>query len=143
MSELTDYAREELKRAGFFDDGSDYGGMLGPSVMLLVEEFAKEEHSGGSAMMAMSLFEKVARFEPLTPLTGNDDEWTEVAEGIWQNRRCPHVFKGADQRAYDLDAVIFRQPNGVCFTSSNSRRFIEFPYTPKREYVDVPAEASP
>jgi len=107
-------------------------------VMKMIEQFSEEGHSGFSASMAISMFERLARFEPLSPLTGKPDEWNEVAEGQWQNRRCSHVFKDADGRAYDMDGRIFREPDGSCFTNSNSRVYIDFPYTPKREYIDVP-----
>jgi hypothetical protein len=135
---IIEFARSELQRAGMFDKDSDYGGMLGDAVIKMLEQFAEEGHSGMSASMAISLFERLARFEPLTPLTGDDDEWTEVVEGQWQNRRCSHVFKDADGRAYDSNGRVFREPDGICFTSRDSRVYIEFPYTPKVEYVDVP-----
>lgn len=135
---LQTFAKDELSRIGAFDKDSMYGGMLGDAVMKMIDVFAEEGHSGYSANMAISLFERVARFEPLTPLTGDDDEWNEVGEGEYQNRRCSHVFKGADGRAYDIDGKVFREPSGACFTSSESRVYVTFPYTPKREYVDVP-----
>jgi hypothetical protein len=90
--------------------------------------------------MAISLFEKVARFEPLTPLTGDDDEWMEVGDGMFQNIRCSHVFKNKDG-AYDIDGRIFREPNGSCYTNGKSRVPVTFPYTPSREYVDVEERA--
>lgn len=132
------FAKDELTRAGLFDADRDYGGMLGDAVMKMVKVFADEGHSGFSAGMAISLFEKVARFQPLTPLTGEDDEWMEYIEGHWQNKRCPHVFKDSTG-AYDGEGRIFREPDGACFTSRDSRIPITFPYTPTREYVDVPA----
>jgi hypothetical protein len=139
MSNLVSHAETELRLAGFFDKDSMYGGMLGNAVLQMVKLFADEGHSGMSANLAVSAFERVARFEPLTPLTGADDEWTEVGDGVWQNKRCSHVFKGEDGRAYDIDGKIFREPDGGCFTNSDSRVYVTFPYTPKREYVDVPA----
>jgi hypothetical protein len=137
-SNLVLHAERELKIAGLFDEDSDYGGMLGEAVMNMVRTFSGEGHSGFSAGMAIAAFQKVASFEPLTPLTGDDDEWTEVAEGTWQNQRCSHVFKEADGRAYDIDGRIFREPDGACFTNRESRVFVNFPYIPTREYVDVP-----
>jgi hypothetical protein len=139
MSNLESHAEHELRLAGFFDKDSMYGGMLGEAVLKMVKLFADEGHSGYSANAAIGLFERVAKFEPLTPLTGEDDEWVEVSEGQWQNKRCGHVFKDADGRAYDIDGKIFREPDGSCFTSRDSRVYVTFPYTPKREYVDVPA----
>lgn len=139
MSNLINYAYLELKRAGLFDKDSDYAGELGNAVMKLMKVFAEEGHSGFSAGMAISIFERLARFEPLTPLTGEDDEWMEVGPGEFQNKRCSHVFKSEERGAYDIDGKIFREPSGVCFTSSDSRVPVTFPYAPKREYVDVPA----
>lgn len=141
MSNLVAHAKDELERAGLFREDSDYGGMLGDAVLKMVQQFADEGHSGFSAGMAVSLFERLARFEPLTPLTGADDEWTECEElndkPMYQNKRCPHVFKEGDH-AYDIEGRIFREPNGVCFTSNDSRVPVTFPYTPSREYIDVP-----
>src|SRR5574343_1025542 len=105
------HAEKELQIAGLFDKDSDYGGMLGPAIMKMVREFSAEGHSGYSASLALKIFEKVASFEPLTPLTGADDEWHEIGDGEWQNVRCSHVFKGADGRAYDIQGRIFREPN--------------------------------
>lgn len=142
MGNLSDYARSEMQRAGLFDEDSDYGGMLGEAVLKMIGVFEDEGHSGASASMAISIFERVARFEPLTPLTGADDEWREVSPGGSQNVRCSHVFKdGRDGPAYDIEGCIFREPNGVCFTSAESRVPVTFPYIPKREYIDVPANS--
>lgn len=139
MSNLEAYAKSEMERAGLFDKNSDYGGMLGEAVMKMIKVFADEGHSGFSASMAISIFEKVARFEPLTPLTGEHGEWMEVGDGCFQNVRCSHVFKDADGKAYDIQGKVFREPSGSCFASRDSRVYVTFPYTPKIEYVDVPA----
>lgn len=138
---LQAFAKEELTRAGMFDKDSDYDGMLGEAIMKMIDVFADEGHSGFSAGMAISAFEKLARFEPLTPLTGEDDEWNEVGTGVFQNRRCPHVFK-ENGEAYDMDGRVFRDPDGSCWTNSESRVPVTFPYIPKREYVDRPAESA-
>jgi hypothetical protein len=140
---LQAFAREEMTRAGLFDADSDYDGMLGEAVMKMIDVFADEGHSGFSAGMAISIFEKVARYQPLSPLTGEDDEWMDIADQndggtLYQNKRCSHVFKD-DNGAYDIDGKVFREPSGACFTSRDSRVPVTFPYTPKREYVDVPA----
>lgn len=138
------YARDELTIAGMFEADSDYGGMLGNATIDMMKLFALEGHSGFSAGMATSLFEKVSRFQPLTPLTGEDSEWVilDYDDRMHaQNKRCGHVFKRADGTAYDIEGRIFREPNGVCFTSRDSSVDVTFPYVPTREYVDVPAGA--
>jgi len=68
-------------------------------------------------------------------------KWAELDYGdpnmAAQNKRCLHVFRRADGTAYDIEAVIFREPSGACFTGRGSSRDITFPYVPKREYVGV------
>lgn len=137
-SNLVRFAESELKLAGMFGEKSPYDGMLGKAVLQMVRQFSDEGHSGMSAGFTVSLFEKVARFQPLTPLTGEDDEWNEVGTGVFQNRRCSHVFKD-ETGTYDSQGRIFREPDGGCYQNRDSRVMITFPYTPTREYVDVPA----
>lgn len=140
-SNMTDHAMEELKQAGFYDADSDYGGMLAPAVMRLVQCHAKEGHSGFSSAMVAQMFAKLVDGEPLTPLTGVEEEWSEWYEGdVRQNKRCSKIFQTKAGRAYTLDAVVFVDPNGATFTSSDSLRDIEFPYMPpaKPEFVNHP-----
>lgn len=141
MSNLTDHAKYELERAGWFDPDSFYGDMMGNAVLKMVELFAEEGHSGMSASIAIGLFKKVASFEPLTPLTGEDNEWVDHGEGLgrgrFQNKRCGHVFKDEDGTAYDSQGKVFVRPDGASYTSGESRVIVTFPYTPKTEYVEV------
>lgn len=142
---LIDYAKDELRRIRTSDEPDEMQDAMDAGILKLVETFAEEGHSGFSAAYAVGIIEKLLRFEPLTPLTGADDEWGQVDGGDdmkWQSKRCPHVFKRADGTAYDIEAVIFREPDGCCYTGSDSHRDITFPYTPTREYVDVPAVAA-
>lgn len=138
-SNLEAHAEQELRAAGFYDADADYGGLVPPAVLALVKVFARQGHSGFSANLVRNLFHKIAAYEPLVPLQGTDDEWCEVSEGTFQNKRCHHVFKDADGRAYDIDGKIFREPDGACYTNRESHVYVTFPYAPTREYVDVPA----
>ena len=140
MSNLVDHAERELRAAGYFDEDGMYDGMIGPAVLRIVKVFADENHSGMSAGIARALFAKVVAFEPIGPLTGEDDEWAETScDGVWQNRRCSHVFKEAEWGAYDINGKVFREPDGHTYTSGDSCVTVTFPYTPTTEYVDVPA----
>lgn len=136
---LVEHAEREL---ALLSNGEpdDMQKMMNRHLLKMVRLFDAEGHSGFSAGYAINVLERLLRFEPLKPLTGEDDEWCEVRPGHFQNRRCSHVFKEADGRAYDSEGRIFREPNGRCYTSKDSFVYIEFPYTPKREYVDVPGE---
>ena len=137
---IESHARRELELAGWFKEDGFYCDMMGHAVMRLCREFSDEGHSGMSAGLAVNLFKDVSMYKPLTPLTGEDDEWVALGYGdgtAFQNRRASHVFKDDEGRAYDINGKVFREPDGCSFTSRDSRVFIEFPYTPTTEYVDV------
>lgn len=94
--DLVEYAEKELGRAGLFSKDSDYGGMIGHAVMDIITIFSKQGHSGSSASMVTQLLEKLMRYEPLTPLTYEPDEWWDVSEQsgtpLWQNKRDFKIF---------------------------------------------------
>lgn len=107
-SPLVAFAREELERAGLFDKDSDYEGMLGEAVLELVKKFAKQGHSGTSASITLDIATQLMRYEPITPLTFDDDEWIDQSEPsgfkIWQNRRKSTIFShDFGDTWYDID----------------------------------------
>ena len=119
---------------------------LGPDMDIEVREllhvFALQGRSGFSAAITAQLLGKLLRFEPIGPLTGEPDEWHEVGPGVFQNRRCGRVFKQADRfngQAYDLDGIVWEEPDGGHFTNWESMVPVVFPYTPKTEYRPRPA----
>jgi len=146
MSNLVRHAEEELKLAGLLDKDSDYEGALGDAVLELIKVFSEQGHSGCSASMTTSLFNKLARFQTICPLTGEDDEWCEVTDAILQNKRNSAVFKDAESgRAYYIDAVTWKTPEGHTYTGSadgmRSRQYIKsFPFMPKDFVINVTEE---
>jgi hypothetical protein len=140
MSGLIEHAKREFQAVGYKPVDEEEDGpnkWIQENIFELLEVFSKQGHSGSSAPYCIGMFEKLARFEPLCPITGKDEEWMEVGEGFWQNKRCSHVFKDSDGKAYDSEGRVFRSPNGGCFINGNSRVYITFPYTPVTEYIDV------
>lgn len=139
VNNLVAFADRELRNLGFDPEAEE-----GPAkwfyenVMELVETFVGQGHSGMSAPMVVALFEKVALYKPLGPLTGEDSEWTDIGSGTFQNKRCNHVFK-ENGVAYDIQGKVFRDASGTCYTNRDSRVDITFPYTPKTEYVEAPS----
>ena len=142
---LVQYAESELDRIGM-TDADEYNGMMRKHLIHMVKEFADEGHSGFSAGYAITCLRKLLRFKPLSHLTGEDDEWTEVSSisGVphFQNKRCGSVFKdGKDGQAYDIDGKVFwewakdedGQPYKTYYTAFESRVPVTFPY-------DVPDE---
>lgn len=145
MSSLVEHAKREFLALGYKPIDEEEDGpnkWIQENVLELLRVFSEQGHSGSSAPYCVGMFKKLAMYEPLGPLTGEDNEWHEVGDGVFQNTRCSHVFKQADRfdgQAYDINGRIFREPNGACYTSSESRVPVTFPYTPKSEYVDVAA----
>lgn len=108
MTRLEVHAELELRRAGLFDEDSDYAGAIGEQVMKLIRAL-DGCHSGGSMAITLAAFERVARFRTLMPITSSPDEWMDVGglsgEPLWQNRRNPACFSNdAGATYYDIDA---------------------------------------
>ncbi len=135
--EFLDFCKEEIKRAGLFSKDEDfYGGMTGKALMELCEVFSKQDHSGMSAGLVASLFKRLTEWKPISPLTGDEDEWMEITDDLYQNKRCHSVFKeGKAGKAYQYDYYVFIDEDGTSYTSKDSRKYIEFPYVPKNEFV--------
>jgi hypothetical protein len=144
MSNLIEHAKRELKAVGYIpleqeqEDGPNK--WMQENLIELLEVFSNQKHSGFSAKYCIAYFNKLANFEPLVPITGEDWEWLEVGTDMWQNIRCGKVFKDQHGQAYDSEGKIFVEPNGCIFISSKSRVNITFPYVPKTEYVQVTDE---
>jgi hypothetical protein len=159
---LIEYAKLELEMLGLFDKDSDYNGAIGRAVMELMETFSKQGHSGLSAPYVTNLFNKLANYEPLQPITGKDEEWGDISDygeddkEWYQNKRCSALFKdGKDGRPYYNDAIIKREQNGTCwgglawlseedYKSGDRSKMVgkkgyikEFPFIPKTFYIDV------
>jgi hypothetical protein len=128
-----------------------------PEILALVDKFGHSGQSGGSAPYVASAISQAVKHlcmqETIAPLTGEDGEWNDVSgHGIppeFQNNRLSSVFKDEkDGRAYYLDAIVFKSPNGHCWScgdvklkdgsSISSRQYIKsFPFYPKTFYVDI------
>lgn len=139
---LLAHAEREFQAIG----KDEMGRLMAQNLRELVLVFSTQGHSGFSASYARSALDTLLKFEPLGPLRGTDDEWVQVGPKTLQNSRCGRVFKDFDRfdgKPYDIDAVVFREANGACFTGRGSAQVITFPYTPRTVYVDVDVEGNP
>ena len=143
MSNLVKHAERELDLLGM-TGGDEYESAMRKHILHMVKEFADEGHSGFSAPYAIKILTKLMDFKPLTPLTGEDSEWNDVAsygDGTtmhWQNNRHSSVFKDADGSCYDIDGKVFwewfidletGQAIKIYYTARDSRVPVTFPYT--------------
>jgi len=127
---LAAHAERELKLAGLFDKDSDYEGMLGEAVLELMELFAKQDHSGFSAGMTTELFSRLAKFEALTELTNNSEEWIDISEMQggepgWQSARSPSCFStDGGKTYYNLDelAETHEDEDGVSYQTYSGKK---------------------
>ena len=149
MSDLVNHAYMEFKAAKWISEDGEWCDEMQEQIcknlIQLLELFSSHQNSGTSAPYAIDLFTKLAKYEPLVPLTGEDWEWVHVGEQtgkLYQNKRCSHVFKD-DDGAYDIQGIVWYdwitdketgEKFKSHFTSRESRVKIEFPYTPKTEY---------
>lgn len=162
MNNYEKHARMEFHAAGWTDADGKFKDEMQEAicnhVLDLLKVFSDEGHSGTTAPYTVSLFKQLAMFEPVVPLTGEDWEWNDTGYGI-QNKRCSHVFKDADGKAYDSQGKVFfewcerpldEDEEGYpgtkrfksSYTSRDSRVYVTFPYTPTTEYVEVKNEAN-
>ena len=156
---LVSHAERELDLIGMTED-DEMNGEMRKHILHMIKEFRTEGHSGFSAQYAINILTKLMKYEPLSPLTGEDDEWNDVSEHngriTYQNRRASHVFKD-ETGAYDINGKVFWEwyerpleedeegyPGTRKFkshyTSRDSRVYVTFPYTPTTVYEERVSE---
>ena len=122
---LISFAKEELERIGYNPNpdpnSEDIDDCAVTCILELLETFVKQEHSNFSANYVLKIFNKLVNFKPLSPLTGEDDEWMEICnnedEIIYQNKRHFNVFKTInvktkEEKCHLNDHYVFVDKNG-------------------------------
>lgn len=106
-SNLIKHAENEMKIVGLDKPDSDYSGMLYNATIELMMIFSGQGHSGFSAQRTLFLFNELAHFKNLSPITSREDEWMNVSEyfdkhkrTIYQNRRNPSLFSDDNLKHY-------------------------------------------
>lgn len=119
--------------------------LINKDILEIVKVFSKQGHSGFSANYAINRIEKLLRYEPITPLTGEESEWNKLdynKDTCYQNKRCSRIFKDSKGQAYDIEGKIFSEDGGNSwYTSKDSRVYIEFPYIPHTEKIILKNES--
>ena len=130
-----------LKQCGEDEEAIKMQKTINKDILDLVKMFANQGHSGFTANYTINILNKLLRQSFVTPLTGEEDEWVEVAEGVYQNKRESAIFKQKDRfdgKAYYLDGKAFSDDGGkTYYTNNDSRVIVEFPLyeLPKTEYI--------
>jgi len=103
MSNLVDHAERELRLLG--NDAA-----MNQGILAMVAVFSTMGHSGSSAEYTTQVLTRLLRYENLTPLTDDPDEWMLIAEEMmpegmettWQSRRNPEAFSLNEGKTYYL-----------------------------------------
>ena len=110
-------------------------------ILDLIEFFSQQAHSGTSAPYVISHFNRLADYKPLSPLTGEEDEWMDLREFgdkvTQQNKRYFGLFRDNkdNSTARDIHAIVFSDNGGVTwfscgFLEDKFKTPIVFPYMP-------------
>lgn len=163
MSNYIEHAQDEFLAAGWINHDGSYNDemqkMICEDIIKLLDVFGEQGHSGSSASYTLNLFEKLANFKPIAPITGEDWEWVDVADGkggiLYQNRRCSSIFKDSTG-CWDIDGKVFWEwnvrENGSPYKSyyhgGGCSTPVTFPYTPGKRieeyrYSDATPTAPP
>lgn len=135
-SALYEYAKKELERIekGCKDEESlSMQQAIDKNILELIDVFSNQHHSGFTATYVIDILQRLLHYKPLTPLTGEDDEWEDVTSygydtPTFQNKRCSAVFKD-DRGAYWVEGKIFSSDLGhTWYTNSDSCVPVTFPF---------------
>jgi len=123
---------------------------LKDELIALCDKFGKSGQSGGSAPYATYMIartvEQLTEQLPITPIFDDDEYWELKDDGLMQNNRCSCLFKNAEGKAFNIDAIKFRDPDGKCYSNASafisgveikSSQFIKgFPFIPMTFIID-------
>lgn len=137
MKLLSHFTRE-LKLANLYDTSRKDIDII----LQLAKMIDSQDLVSSDLLRCRLILDKLLKKEPLTPLTGDEDEWISDDEQWDVNLRCSRVFREKSTgKCYDIHGKMFISfVNGQNVVSSNvdSHVLITFPYTPKTEYIEIP-----
>lgn len=121
--DLVEYAKNELRLC---KNSSEYfQQQLDNNIISIIELFEKQGHltwvrlglpTSSTASYTIARLIRLLDFKPLTPLTGDENEWQPCMSGeTEQNKRCFSVFrKNKDNKtAYYNNAKVFSNTNSI------------------------------
>lgn len=139
---VVEFAKSELER--LVENNDEMQIIMNNNIIEVLEVLSKQGHTGFSINYLMGTLNRLVDFKPISPLTGEDDEWNDVSEmcgsNTQQNKRCPAVFRNDNDNstARYQEGKVFTEDGGeTWFTSSDSSIPITFPFVvpDKPEYV--------
>ena len=107
-------------------------------IMELIKKLNYKFYNGAKERYIANTFTKLVQSQPLTPLTGEDDEWMDATDPksgftLEQNKRCMSVFRRNkdNSTATYLHGKLFSDDGGETWWSNpDSVILVTFPFTP-------------
>lgn len=132
---LVQYASKELKLAGLLGNSTQKENEFGCRVLSIMAKLREYKYDLPTTFKLLNVLARVARFMPLTPLTGEEGEWHRVGSvpdlpyvGIThQNSRFFNVYKDNQGRIFQSDGYRVTRPDGKQYFAIKE---IQFPYLP-------------
>lgn len=101
---LTEQATRELAKINMGEEDT-------AAILSIMKTFFNHWDSGGAVSVALPILVRCLRGQPLSPLTGAEDEWIDHSEMMdepyFQNMRCSSVFRRKNPdgswRYHDID----------------------------------------
>ena len=139
-------------------DGLTMQNLITKDILDIIKIFCSQGHSGTSASYLIGKVTRLMDWKPITPLTGDDDEWGQVqswdkGDNSQQNIRCSAVFRRNfdNSTAYYLYGRVYSDNGGHTWFTGNHKDGVvkssipvTFPfYVPdKSEYIYLNGEDS-
>lgn len=130
---ILDWAENELNLLDVHND--ELQEKINKDILEIIKVFSLQDHSGFSAAYCLDILKKLLDHKPITPITGEDDEWFDaIDEGeypIQQNKRCSSLFRENynNDTAYYIDGKVFSDDGGeTWFSSEESVIKVKFPF---------------
>lgn len=138
-STVKEYMKQELDILGLTDKQDENFNFIRDRILTILDDLEAEKIGEEQANFIVGSLYRSQGFLPLSPLTGEDDEWIPLEESekdksegvVYQNIRCPKVFKEVDGKSYNIEGIVFYEDdeNGRnYFTDYYSWVEVEFPY---------------
>lgn len=150
---MENWAKNEIELYKQKNNPDEYYSMCLDSALRVYEVMCDEGHSGTSWSMTVPILEKLLEGKPLTPLTGENDEWNDITyndkEAVYQNKRrnslFKHIAKDGTIKYSDNDRITCVDENGhyshFGFVSRIAEQYIPpitFPtFLKDRYYVNI------
>lgn len=104
-SPLCEHAIKELEFAGYKKNGDGPDNWMYNQVLETIAVFSSHENSCFSAAIEINLVKKLSKFDIISPLKFDDNEWNLCYDNVYQNTRKSSIFKHGD-KIKDINAFV-------------------------------------